>query len=401
MTHRPMLARRARHLSPGASAEHDHDKISFDSGHAYRGVLPDLSAAAERALNECRAVSLQYAPRPGLPDMREWIAGYMNADGAGVDAAEILVTNGAKHAIELVCRLLIDEGDSVLVTAPTYYSSLPIFRSFGTELIEVPQDQEGISIAATEACLAWLAREGRPPPKLIYNVPDFHNPSGVTMSARRREALVELASRHDLFVVEDSPYREIRFTGEAEPTLKSFDEDGRVIVVGTFAKLIAPGLRIGWLAAPADLIARIAQLKSDGGSSPLAQRLILGFCEDGRLPAHIELVRATYRRHRDRMVAALRRELPEAAMTVPEGGYYLWLTLPSDVDGDEVARRSDAVGATIYAGTKFYAGQTGGYPRNEAPPRNHIRLSYSGVSPEEIDEGVRRLGMAYRSLRGG
>ena len=183
----------------------------------------------------------------------------------------------------------------------------------------------------------------------------------------------------------------MRFEGESLPTLKALDRAGEVLHVGTFSKLIAPGLRIGWIAARADWIARLMQLKSDGGTNPLIQRIVLDFCRSDAFAAHVERVQVVYRAHRDRMIAALRSHLPELRFDVPQGGYYLWLTLPQGVDGDELARRAAQVGVNIIAGSKFYA--AGG---RQVAPCNHIRLSYSYASPEEIDLGIRRLADVYR-----
>ncbi|MBI2833637.1 MAG: PLP-dependent aminotransferase family protein [Acidobacteria bacterium] len=351
-------------------------------------MLPDLRAAAELALSEYRAETLQYGVRPGLPELREWISGYLHGEGAEVPAEEVVVVNGAKHGIDLLCRLLLDEGDSIVVTAPTYFTAIPIFKSFGASFIEVSQDEEGLDTSELEAVLARLVREGRRLPKFIYNVPDFHNPTGVTMSRRRREALVELSARHRILILEDSPYRKVRFEGAPEPMIKALDR-ANTILIGTFAKLIAPGLRIGWVSASTDALARIIQLKSDGGSCPLTQRIIVEFCRAGGLDAHIQSVQRTYGSHRDHMVAAVRRQLPELSMTVPHGGYYLWLKLPEGMDGDELTTRAADAGVTILAGSKFFAGQ---------PQKNYIRLAYSHATPVQIDEGVGRLAGALRSM---
>jgi len=395
---RVSLARRAARLATGAGDGHGAGSIGFDSGHAYPGILPDLRAAAERALGEYRAETLQYAARPGLPDMRAWIGDYMRRDGAQIGDDGILVVNGAKHGIELICRLLLDEGDSIVVTAPTYYTSIPIFRSFGAGFIEVGQDEEGMDVAAIADRLERLRREGAKPPKFIYNVPEYHNPTGVTMSTARRRALVELARTHGLYVVEDSPYREVRFDGDRLPTLQALDQTGTVITVGTFAKLMAPGLRIGWIAADPDLVGRIIQLKSDGGSSPLVQRIIVEFMRAGGFDPHIDLVRRTYRSHRDHMVAAVRRELPDATVRVPDGGYYLWLAFPEGIDGSRLAALAEEEGVTVIPGRKFFADDRA-FPQNSAAPTNHVRLAFSHAAPEEIDEGVRRLATAYGRLR--
>lgn len=390
--HPSSLARRAAHLSATLPATAPATNIAFDSGHAFPGVLPDLTAEAAKALTEFRSETLQYAPRPGLPELRSWIAQYMTDDGITTRPDQLLVTNGAKHAIELICRLLLDEGDSIVVTAPTYFTAIPIFKSFGVTFHEVGQDEEGLDVSELASLLDRLVREGKQLPKFIYNVPDFHNPTSVTMSLARRQALVDLAVKHQIFVVEDSPYRKVRFEGQSLPSVKALDHHDLVFYVGTFSKLMAPGLRVGWIASSPALIARLIQLKSDGGSCPLTQRTIIEFCRGGRLPEHIARVQATYGANRDRMVAAIRRELPEAAFTVPDGGYYLWLTLPAGISGDALTKRAGELGVTVIAGSKFFARSDVGHPSN------HIRVAYSHGTMEEIDEGIRRLAAAFRSL---
>jgi 2-aminoadipate transaminase len=385
------FARRAASLASALPSSPPDGTIAFDSGHAFPGVLPDLSAEADRALGRYRAETLQYGPRPGLPGLRQWIAEYLVADGATVTADEILAVNGAKHGLELVCRMLLDEGDSVVVTAPTYFSAIPIIRSFGASFVEIPQDRWGLEVGQLAEVLEQSKRDGRPLPKFIYDVPDFHNPTGVTMSSDRRIALVELAARHRIPLVEDSPYRKVRFEGSSMPTLKALGGAG-VIQLGSFAKLMAPGLRVGWVAAATPLIARMAMLKTDAGSSPLNQRIVLEFCAGGKLPAHTERVQTTYRTNRDRMLAALRRDLPEATTRVPQGGYYFWLALPDGVDGKAVTREAAANGVTIIAGNRFYGNPNAGHPRNR------VRLAYSHATGEEIDEGVRRVARALRTV---
>ena len=389
---RETLARRASTLSPTLPAAPATSNISFDSGHASPALLPDLTAEAGRALTSHRQETLQYAPRPGLPELRDEIAKYMASDGMTVARDQLLVTNGAKHAIELICRLLLDDGDAIVVTAPTYFTAIPIFRSYGAQFIEVANDREGLDVAELARVLDQRERDGKPRPKFIYNVPDFHNPTGVTMSLARREALVKLAAERSIFIVEDSPYRKVRFEGQSVPTLKALDRGDRVLYVGTFSKLMAPGLRIGWVAAPADLIARMIQLKTDGGSCPLTQRVIVDFLSGGRLAGHIDRVQKTYRANRDAMVAALARELPEARFDVPEGGYYVWLTLPEGTDGDALTSRAAAEGVTAIAGSKFFARSDVGHPKH------FVRLAYSHATGDEIDEGVRRFAHAFRMI---
>jgi 2-aminoadipate transaminase len=386
------LSRRAATLAGVIPAGAPASNLAFDSGHASTAVLPDLTAEAERALTVYRAETLQYAPRPGLADLRARIVDEMAADGIAASRENVLVTNGAKHAIDLICRVLLDEGDTIVVTRPTYFTAIPIFRSYGVRFIEVGQDHDGLDVDELSNVLAARERDGLAKPKFIYNVPDFHNPTGITMSLERRKALIHLASERGIHVVEDSPYRKVRFEGKSLPSLKALDPNDTVFYVGTFSKLMAPGLRVGWTVASTEMIARMIQLKSDGGSCPLTQRIITEFLGGGRLSSHIDRVQMTYRTNRDAMVAALRRELPDAAFQVPQGGYYVWLTLPDGVDGDRVARLALDGGVTVLPGSKFFASS------ETSHPKNHLRIAYSHATADEVDTGIRMLATAYRAV---
>ncbi len=242
-------------------------------------------------------------------------------------------------------------------------------------------------------------REGLKPPKFIYDIPDFHNPTGANMSRRRREALIEVAAAAGIPIVEDSPYRKVRFEGRSEPSFKALDREGIVFTLGTFSKLMAPGLRIGWITGAPAMLARMAQLKSDGGTCPLTQRIIVEFCRAGGLASHLERVRTTYAAHRDHMAAALRRDLPEVTFSMPQGGYYIWLKFPGGTDTDELAARAREGGVVVTPGSKFFAVGEARYPRNQGSPKDYMRLAYSHAAPSEIDEGVSRLAAAYHSLR--
>ncbi len=391
------LARRATRL-PGPIHPETGDAISFDSGYAFPEIFPDLTGAAHRALTTYRSESLQYGSPLGMRAMREWIAEYMRGDGVDAGVDNVLVTNGAKQGLDLICRVLTDEGDAVVVTGPTYFTAIPIFRSFGLEFIEIPQDDEGLDVAMLGQRLAQRRAAGKRPPKFIYDVPDFHNPTGITMSQGRRCALLELAAQAGIAVVEDSPYRRLRFEGVSEPSLKSLDRDGIVLALGTFSKLMAPGLRIGWVCGDPDLLTRMARLKSDGGTSPMTQRIIVEFFRDGGLEPHLERARAAYMEHRDDMVAALRRELPEATFTVPHGGYYLWLTFPAGVDTVTLSERAYDAGVSVIAGNAFYAADDPSSAAAHGIPKRHMRLAYSHATPKDIASGVKLLAAVYRSM---
>lgn len=395
----PLLAGRAAHLSGRLQAAQGHGAISFDSGHACPDLLPDLTEEAMRALGEHRSETLQYSGRPGLPEMRDIIAGMLREDGVvGATPSRVIVVNGAKHGLDLLCHLLLDPGDTIVVTAPMYFTAIPIFRGFGVDYIEVGQDQEGLSVDELEEALKRHRSAGGKPPKFIYTVPDFHNPTGLTMSLRRRKDLLAIAAGNGIPVIEDSPYRRVRFEGTSEPSLAALDEHGLVLGLGTFSKLVAPGLRVGWVFAPEPVIARLIQMKTDGGSCPLTQRIVVEFCKAGRLAAHVQTVQGRYREHRDRMIAALARDLPDVEYEVPMGGYYLWLRFPSGTDTDALAARALEAGVSTIAGSRFYAKQGPRAGGHGELPRRHMRLAYTHASPREIDEGIGILARTCREL---
>ena len=379
-------ASRAAQFAPTAAAHGGPGVIMFGSGDAYPESLPDISEFAQQAAVKYRTETLQYAPRPGLLELREWIAQHLRNDGLRVSADSILVCNGAKQGIELACKLFLDPGDAVVVTRPTYQSALGVFRGWEAEFVEVGMDADGMLVDELAVTLADRARRGRPAPKFVYDVPEFHNPTGVTLSLERRAGLLELASRYGMLVLEDDPYRRIRFSGETVPPIQALDENGTVVGLGTFAKLVAPGLRLGWVIATPDIVGRMAAMKADGGTCPLTQRILIEYCRAGRLEPDIRDRVRTYRAHRDVMAQAVREYLPQARFELPEGGYYLWVRLPEGVDSDRLATLARAKGVEFLPASQFYA--TSG-------PGHYVRLAYSYASPSEIVEGVRRLGIAF------
>jgi 2-aminoadipate transaminase len=364
--------------------------VSLAAGDAFPPQLPDLTDVAVKALTTYRAEALQYGPRAGLPELRRWVANYVGADEVRVTPEQVLIVNGAKHGLDLICKLFLDPGDAVLVTSPTYQSALGIFRAYQAEFVRVGQDAEGLDLDDLEDELGRRQRTGRPAPKLLYNVFEFHNPTGVTVSAQRRQRLVELAGRYGFLVVEDDPYRCMRFEGVPVRPVQSWDEQGRVIGLGTFAKIVAPGLRVGWVTATTDVVRRMASVKSDGGSCPLTQRMIFEYCRSGYLEPHVHDLAKTYGEHRDQMLDRLAHDLPEATATRPQGGYYLWVRLAEDVNTEELLPLAARSGVRYLPGSLFYPA---------AGPVNYLRLAYSFSSPSEIAEGIARLAGAVRELR--
>ena len=382
-------ATRAAGFAPAGGGHGAPGVIMFGSGDAYPESLPDVSEFAQRAAVKYRTETLQYAPRPGLPELREWIAQHLETEGIRVGADHILVCNGAKQGIELACKLFLDPGDAIVVTRPTYQSALGVFRGWEASFVEVGMDADGMLVDELAATLADRERRGLPAPKFVYDIPEFHNPTGVTLSRTRRAGLIELAQRYGMLILEDDPYRRIRFGGEPVPPLQALDPHGCVIGLGTFAKLVAPGLRLGWVIAAPDVVGRMAAMKADGGTCPFTQRILIEYCRAGRLEPDIRERVQTYRAHRDVMAQAVREHLPQARFDLPQGGYYLWLRLPDGTDSDRLATLAEAEGVQVLPASQFFA---------IPGPRGFVRLAYSYASPSEIVEGVRRLARAYKQL---
>lgn len=364
--------------------------IDFSGGFAFPGCLPDASKEAVIAATQYRSETMQYIETLGLDEMRDFVVDYVAQEGVICKRENVLITNGAKHGLDLACRVLLEPGDPVIVTGPTYMTALKILRTFEVGWIVAAQDEEGIDVAALEDKLAALAAAGKPLPKLLFDVPDFHNPTGVTTTAVRRKRLVDLAKHYNFIIVEDDPYRKIRFEGENVPPIKSYDDTGHVIAVGTVSKILAPGLRIGWAIADADLINRMAGQKSDGGTSPFAQRIIVEMNKNGQIAHHIREITKTLRKHRDAMCSAFANHIPDIKIRMPEGGYYLWAELPKDVNSDTLAGLAAACGVKVYSGTTCFPVE---------PKLNFLRLCYSYVTPGEIEEGMNRLRAAYDRLQ--
>ncbi len=330
--------------------------------------------------------SLQYGPLMGLDELRDAIAAFAGADGVTCGRENVLVTYGAKSALDLACRVFVEPGDRIIVTRPTYMTTLQIMRCHGVAFLDVGQDGEGIDTEELDARLNLVQRNGERMPKLLFDVPDFHNPTGITTSAARRQRLVDLARRHGFVILEDDPYRRLRFEGEPVPPVKSFDTDGVVIALGTVSKILAPGLRVGWAIGPGEVVDRMAMQKADGGSSPFAQRIVAELMRGNKMARHVDELSAEMRRHRDAMVEAFRDFVPEAEVRVPQGGYFLWAALPEGTDAEAVARIALRHGVEVSSGRLCFANDV---------PGHHIRLAYSFVEVEAIREGVRRLGDAY------
>jgi 2-aminoadipate transaminase len=328
--------------------------------------------------------AFQYAPTHGLPGTRDAVGLRIEAlQGARPADDELLVTSGGIEALELVAKSFLDAGDSVVVEGPTYLGAIMAFRSFEAEVVAVPLDEEGLDVDALEARLAAGLR-----PKLLYTIPDHQNPAGVTLSAARRAALVELARRYGFLIVEDVAYRELGFDGTAPASLWSLGPDV-VVQAGTTSKTFFPGVRLGWAAGPAEVVAQLVSAKqnTDQCSGALGQRLFEEYARRGWIDDQLERSRALYERKWQRLLAALERTMPPGVdWTRPRGGFFSWLTVPGDAA--EVARRAADEGVAVVPGALFYPDGRG---------TSNIRLSFSMVDEALIDVGIERLAALVRA----
>jgi 2-aminoadipate transaminase len=359
--------------------------ISFARGAPSLDIIDveGLRDAATRAFTSDPAGSTAYGTSVGYPRLRAWIA-----ERHGVEPERVLVTNGSMQADAFLFEQLVSAGDDVVVERPTYDRTLLSLRARGARVHPVELLPDGID---TDALAALLTGEGADAvaPKLAHIIPNFQNPAGYTLSLPRRRALLELAREHDFVVFEDDPYVELRFSGETLPTMLSLDPE-RVVYASSFSKTVCPGIRVGYLVGPSELIAQVAKLATNTYISPnmVSQAIVYEFCASGAIERSIETVKTALTKRLRTLEVALNRELPEAEFVTPQGGYFMWVTLPEGTDVAALFKAAAEGGVAFVKGTDFLL--EGG--------ENTLRLAYSGVTPEEIDEGVGRLAEAFRSL---
>jgi len=375
-----------RVLTPG--------RVDFAWGHPADDLLPvaDLRAAAAEALGQDGALVLAYGASQGPGRLLTPLAARLaRIEGRAIAPDNLLVTGGVSQALDLLCTLHTRPGDVVLVESPCYHIAPRIFRDHGLDLWPAPADADGPRLDALLDALD-RARRDRRRVRFLYTVPTFSNPTGRTAPPERRLALVEFAARHDLTIVEDDVYRELWYDAPPPPALRSYSVSGastRVVRLGSFSKILAPGLRLGWMEADADLAPRAmdsGMLDSGGGVNHLTAHIVADYLRRGLLDAHVAGLRAAYRARRDRLMTALRRHLPSAySFDAPGGGYFVWVRAPDGVDTTRLLTRAEAAGVSYVPGALFHG--DGG----DGVDRRHLRLSFSLLSPVEMDEGVRRL----------
>ena len=358
------------------------------------GGLPDTSsfppetfaALTARIARESCAAALQYGPTEGFDATKSRIVEVMAAENMRADPDDMVVTTGGQQVIDLITKTLIDPGDVVICEAPTYPGAVPTFSSYEADVIQIEMDSDGMRVDLLEETLERLDRDGRRP-KFIYTVPTFQNPAGVTLSAPRRQRLVEIARERELLVLEDNPYGLLRYEGEPLAPLYAIDGGEYVLYLGTFSKILSPGIRLGWVCAPAPVLAKVKLGKqaSDLCTSSLTQFLVDAYFEDGVWRRYVSDLCAIYRQRRDAMLDALAEFFPrEAEWTQPSGGLSIWATLPEFIDtGDLLAKALREEHVAFVPGSAAYVDGRGG---------SSMRLNFSGADVNEIVEGVRRIG---------
>ena len=335
---------------------------------------------------------LAYGAPEGAWPLIGWVRDRIEQrEGIAVSLEECIGTAGNSDAIDQVCTLFTKPGDIAFVESPTYHLGLKILRDHHLDLRPVPTDTDGLAVDILETELRHLARDGRRA-RLLYTIPTFHNPTGANLSAERRRALIDLAIAHDLLIVEDDVYRELVYDGSAPPSLFALAPRGRVIRMGSFAKSLAPGLRVGWINCSAEQARRVADggLRDSGGApSFAAAMMVAALCRAGDFDAHGDRLRAAYRERRDALAGALRASLPDTCTFVtPRGGYFIWVTLPAHLDGEALLARADAFRVSFIPGSRLTLDGRG---------RHALRLSFALMKPEQLVEGARRLGALIAS----
>lgn len=391
----PRYAQRMAKVVPSAIGEllalgADPSIISFGGGYPDATLFPadQLDAVFHDIIQTPDRAAMQYAPSNGLPRLRDQIALLMAADGTPCTGQDVLILQGSQQGLDFAACMVIDPGDVIITEDPTFLGGLIAFERSQPCYAVIPVDAEGMQTDRLEAAIA-----ANPRAKMIYTVPDFQNPTGVTLSLARRKHLIALANAHDLIVLEDTPYRHIRFSGESLPTLKSLDTEGRVIHLGSFSKVLVPGLRIGWAVASPDLLRRMGLLKvaADTQTSTLNMAAASLFLDRYDLGAHITTLRTAYARKKEVMLDAMRQHFPqEVTFTDPEGGLFTWATFPEGFDATAFMRDVALPQARV-----AYVPGASFFPLSPRP--NYARLNFSAPSEDNIRAGIAALGKTLQT----
>ena len=358
--------------------------VSLAGGMPFVSALPKelVNSAIERVMRDQGPVALQYGSGQGMPALREHILEVMALEGIRASVDDIVVTTGSQHALELITKLFINPGDIVLAEGPSYVTALTVFKSFQADVQHVPMDEFGLIPQALREHVARVKADGKPI-KFLYTVPTFSNPAGVTLTWERRLEILEVCRANDILVLEDNPYGLLYFDGQPPHAMRSVEEDG-VVYLGTFSKTLAPGFRLGWALAPHAIREKLILANEAAVLSPssFTQHIVAEYLNAADWKGQIDTFRGVYRERRDAMLTALDDYLPDLSWTNPAGGFYVWVTLPDNLDSKSMLPRAVKELVAYTPGTAFYADGNG---------RNKMRLSFCYPTPEFIREGIRRL----------
>lgn len=360
--------------------------ISFAGGNPANSALEPavIAELAGEALTAHGSRLLQYGATEGFPPLRESIAEMVKGAGISTDPARVLPTQGSQQALDLLVKATCDSGDTVLVESPTFLGALQTFKTYGVKLVALERDERGVIPEAAEAAIV------RHRPKLMYIIPTFQNPTGDTLPLERRQALAALAAKHAVLLAEDDPYRDVRFAGEPLKALKSFDEAGFVVYLGSFSKVIAPGLRVGYAVVDHPALLRkmtIGKQSVDVHSPLLNQAIVDAYLRGGRMGPHLASITASYRAQLEKMLEGFAHFPAGTRHTAPEGGLFVWAELPDGIDATALLTEAAARGVAYVPGTHFYV--DGGHD-------NTLRLNFSGSEPPQIERGMELLGTLIR-----
>ena len=369
------------------------DVISFAGGLPAPEVFPleQFRKAADRVLTQSGPESLQYSTTEGCPRLREMIARHTSRYGIIVQPDNILITSGSQQALDLLGKVFVNSGDRIAVERPTYLGALQAWNAYQAQFLGIAMDEDGMRIDELESVL----RSG---PKFLYALPNFQNPSGVTMALDRRETLVQMADHYGVPIIEDDPYGQLRYEGEHLPSLSVLDArardgkpfSGNVIYLSTFSKTLAPGLRLGWVVAPVEVIQKLVLAKqgTDLHTGTFVQMVAYELAHGGFLDRHVQHIRSVYGARRDAILSALKRHMPEGVCwTRPQGGLFIWAILPENLNAVDLLPDAVEERVAFVPGTSFYDDGSG---------QNTMRLNFSNASPEKIEEGIARLGSVIR-----
>jgi 2-aminoadipate transaminase len=369
--------------------------ISFVYGLPDPQTFPnhDLRRAADRVFRERPELALQYGPEQGYGPLIDYLRDRLaREEGLALSRPQIMLSGGSAQALDHLCTLFTKPGDIVLMEAPTYHETIQLFRDHGLRALQIPTDDGGLQVGALANRLESLARCGDRA-RLLYLIPNFQNPSGITLAAGRRAPILELAGRYDLLVIEDDVYRDLAYEDTVPPSLFALDGGWRVLRIGSFSKILAPGVRMGWLMGPVGLIERLIHSGlrcMGGGAHPLTANILADYCQQGLLEAHIGGLCQIYSERRDVALAALESHMPAGVRWIrPGGGFFIWLTLPDSLRAAEVAKQAKEAKLLIPVGDPFFA---------EAPTGQHLRLAFSYVTPDKIEEGLSILGRVLEQM---